>query len=74
MKGGIDYRLNALKKRFRSLLILLLSVASMRRKLLKTDITEKRIASIQIQKIAIYDSYRKIINLISNKSFRYYKL
>jgi len=30
------------------------------------------LASIQIQKVAIYDSYRKIINLISNKSFRYY--
>ena len=34
----------------------------------------KRIASIKIQKVAIYDSYRKIINLISNKLFRYYNL
>ena len=35
----------------------------------------KNVASIQIKKkIAIFDSYRKIINLISNKSFRYYDL
>ena len=37
------YRLNAIKKRFWSLLILLLSVASiLRRKLLKTTNTEER--------------------------------
>ena len=35
------YRLNAIKKRFWSLLILLLSVASIRRKLLKTTNTEE---------------------------------
>jgi len=34
------YRLNAIKKRFWSLIILLLSVASIRRKLLKTSHTE----------------------------------
>ena len=38
------YRLNAIKKRFWSLLILLLSVASVRRKLLKTTYTEERSA------------------------------
>ena len=35
-KNDRGYRLNAIKKRFSSLLILLLSVASIRRKLLKT--------------------------------------
>jgi len=40
--------------------------------LLKTTYTED--PSIQIQKVAIYDSYRKLINLISNKSFRYHNL
>ena len=32
----------------------------------------KNVASIQIQKVAIFDSNRKKINLIQNKSFRYY--
>ena len=32
------------------------------------------IASIQIQKVGIYDLYRKTINLVSNKTFRYYNL
>ena len=41
-KNKRGYRLNAIKKRFRSLLILLLSVASIRRKLLKTTNTEER--------------------------------
>ena len=31
-------------------------------------------ASIQIEKIATYDLDRKKINLVSNKSFRYYNL
>ena len=39
-KNERGYRLNAIKKRFLSLLILLLSVASIRRKLLKTSHTE----------------------------------
>ena len=34
----------------------------------------KDVASMQIQKVAIYDSDRKKNNLISNKSFRYSKL
>ena len=32
----------------------------------------KNVASIQIQKVATFDSDRKINNLIPNKSFRYY--
>ena len=43
-KNERGYRLNATKKRFWSLLILLLSVASIRRKLLKTSHTEERSA------------------------------
>ena len=43
-KNEKGYRRNAKKKRFRSLLILLLSVASIRRKLLKTIHTEERSA------------------------------
>ena len=39
-KNERGYRLNAIKKRFWSLLILLLSVASIRRTLLKTSHTE----------------------------------
>ena len=41
-KNERGYRLNAIKKRFWSLLILLLSVASIRRKLLKATNTEER--------------------------------
>ena len=43
-KNERAYRLNAIKKRFRSLLILLLVVASIRRKLIKTSHTEDRSA------------------------------
>ena len=43
-KNERGYRRNAKNKRFRSLLILLLSVASKRRKLLKTIHTEERSA------------------------------
>ena len=39
-KNERGYRLNAIKKRLLSLLILLLSVASIKRKLLKTSHTE----------------------------------
>ena len=72
VKNERGYRLTSKNYRFWSLLIFLLSVASIRRKVLKTTSTEENIAYIQIQKVAIYDLYRKIINLISNKSFRYY--
>ena len=41
-KNERGYRLNAIKKRFWSPLILFLSVASVRRKLLKTTYTEER--------------------------------
>ena len=44
-KNERGYRLNAIKKRFWSLLILLLSVASIRRKLIKTSHTEERSAN-----------------------------
>ena len=56
MKDGIGLR----RKIFNGdcmLLILLLSVASIRRKLLETTNTEN-VASIQIQKVAIFDSDR----------------
>ena len=71
-KNERRYRLNAIKKRFRSLLILLLSVASIRRKLIK--LIQKSVAPIQIEEIGTYDLDRKKIKLISNKSFRYYNL
>ena len=54
------------KKALLILLILLLSVASIRRKLLKTTNTEE-----QIQKDATFNSDRKQINLISNRSLKY---
>jgi len=73
LKVTAFWRLTAKKNRFWSLLILLISVVSIRRKLLKRLIL-KNVVSIQIQKIAIYNSYCKIINLITNKSFRYYNL
>ena len=57
------YRFTTENKR---LLILLLSVASIKRKLLKMTYTEN-VASIQIQKVATFNSDRKIINLIPNK-------
>ena len=44
-KNERGYRLNAIKKRFLSLLILILSVASKKRKLLKTSNTEERSAN-----------------------------
>ena len=65
------YRLTSKNIRWWLLLILLLSVASIRRKLIKIP---KIVASIQIQKVAIFDWNRKKINLIHNKSFRYYNL
>ena len=49
----------------------LLSVATIRGKLLNTTHTEERSAPIQIQKFALFDMDRKKINLIPNKSFRY---
>ena len=64
-KNERGYKLRAIDKRFD--LILLLSVASIKRKLLKTTHAEERIAAIQIQKVATYDSDRKQINLIPNQ-------
>ena len=71
-KNERGYRLAAKNKRFWLLLILLLTVASLRRKLLKT-IIPKNVVSIQIQKDATFNSDRKQINLIPNKLFRYCK-
>ena len=65
------YIFTAKNKRFWSLLILLLSVASIKRKLIKRLIL-KNVASIQIQKVAIFNSDRKKSKLIPNKSFIYY--
>ena len=48
-KNERGYRLNAKNKRFWSLLILLLSVASIRRKLLKTIHTEERSAHTNLE-------------------------
>ena len=69
MKGSIG-----LKQRIincDNILILLLSVA---KNFVNKTIIPKNVASIQIQKIATYDLDRKKINLIPNKSFRYYNL
>ena len=55
VKNEKGYRLKAKNKRILSLLILLISVASIRRKLLKTTHTEER-TSIQILKVAIFDT------------------
>ena len=61
MKGG--YMLTEKNNRFWSLLILLLSVVYIRRKRLIL----KNVASIQIQKVAIYDSDRSDITTYSHR-------
>ena len=66
-KNERGYRLTVINK---SLLIFLLSVASIMRKRL----IPKNVDSIQIKKVATQDSDRNKINLIPNKAFRYYKL
>ena len=67
MKGGIGSRRK--NKHVWSLLILLLSVASIRRKLLKTTFVEEHIASIQIRTVAIFNwDLEKSIN---SKQIRY---
>ena len=63
----MGYRLTAKNYRWWSLLICLLSVASIRRKLLKRLIP-KNVAIIQIQKFETYDSDLKKINFIPKKS------
>ena len=70
-KNERGYRLNAIKKRFWSLLILFLSVASIRRKLIKMSHTEERSAHTNWGSWNIRLRPYKI-KLISNKSFRYY--
>ena len=66
-KNERGYRHTATNNRFLSLLILLLSVASLRRKLLKK--TCRELCSIRIEKVATYDLYCKRINSISNNLF-----
>ena len=70
-KNERGYRLTEKNNRFWSLLILLLSVASIRRKLLKSTYTEERMA-LQIQKVATFNSDRKKNQIIQKKSFKYY--
>ena len=62
-KNKRGYIHKAKNYRFLSLLILLLSVVSIRRKLLKTTYGEERSVH-KIQKVVIYDSGRKKINSI----------
>ena len=75
LKGSVCEKWNrftAKDKRFWSLLILLLSVASIRRKLLKTTYTKERTFYTNSESCNLQHSTRKKINLIPNKSFRYY--
>ena len=65
-KNEREYRFTSKNFLWGLLLILLLSVGSIRRKLLKTN-------HIQIQKVAILYSDRMKINLIPNKLFRYFR-
>ena len=67
-KNERGYRFNAIKKRFWSLLILLLSVPFIRIKWLKTTHGEER-SVLQIQKVVTLNLNRKIINLFPHKSF-----
>ena len=62
----------SINNRFCSLLILLLSVAFIRRTLLKTTFTDKRLRPYKFRKLQ-YSDHKKI-NLISNTSFTYYNL
>ena len=68
------YRLTAKNNRFWSLLILLLSVVSIRRTLLKTTNTEERRVHTNSVSCNIRLGSSKKINLVSNKLFRYYNL
>ena len=70
VKNERGYRLNAIKKRFWSLLILLLAVASIRRKLLKNTNTEERSVLTNSERCNIQLD-RKQINLISNRLLKY---
>ena len=65
-KNGRGYRLPSKNIRWWLLLIWLVSVASIRRKLLITTHTEERSVHTNSEKVAIFDSDRKKINLIIN--------
>jgi len=70
-KNEMGYMLTAKNYRWFSLLILPLSVGSIRRKLLKTTHTEEH-GVHTILEVAIL--VKKKNNLIPNKSFRFYNL
>jgi len=69
IKGSIGLR----KKLSMVIATNLTSICCVYKEKFKTTHT-KNVASIQIQKVATYDSDRKKIYLIPNKSFRYYNL
>ena len=68
MKNERVYRFMAKNYRLWSLLILLLLVASIRRKLLKTTLTEEQSVHTNSESCTLR---RKKIYLIPNKSYRY---
>ena len=79
VKGGVREKWKGIwaygeSNRFWSLLILLLSVASIRRELLKTTYSEECSVHTNSESCNLYDSNCKIINFILNKSFRYCNL
>ena len=79
VKGGVREKWKGIwaygeSNRFWSQLILLLSVASIRRELLKTTYSEECSVHTNSESCNLYDSNCKIINFILNKSFRYCNL
>ena len=73
LKGSVSEKSKAKNNRFWSLLIFILSVASIRRKLFKTTHTEERSVHTNSESCNIHDLDHKKIT-ISNKSFGYYNL
>ena len=80
-KNEREYRLTTKINHLLSLLILRLSVASLRRKLLKTSYTEERSVHINL-KVAIYDSnskinqfdFKQIIQILQPKVIEYFSM
>ena len=72
-KNERGYRLNAIKKAL-LIAINLTSISCVyKENIVKNDLYQRTVVSIQIQKDATFNSDRKQTNLIPNKSFRYYK-
>ena len=71
-KNKRGYKLTAKNKHFWSLLILVLSVVSLRRKFLKTTYTWERSVHTNLESCNIRRINCKLINLISSTSFIYY--